>query len=381
MRSFSNELQLILESSRLRVDEQIILNLLKNIDWEFFIHLAYMHGVLPVVYKTLKVFKDNIPQNFFEKLSLLYKEIACNNLIATSELLKVVTYLQNRGVDVIAFKGPLLSDMAYGDITLRQYADIDILVPQEQLLKLSNLLIKEGYTSPSSTTLLEDKSFLELNNDFNFYSSNNIHIEVHWKLIREQITLYEQNTIFENSSSQFLQGVMLKTLNIEMNIIYLALHGSKHGWERIEWINDLYYLIEKFDVDWNRVLRLTEHFQCKPSLLLGIGLVGSLYGIQLPIFLKESLENSATEIAIEKVYGFLRENIVLEENYKKYQKINLFQFRLINSKKRKTIHFFNTYFAISRNDHLTIGLPSKLYFLYYFIRPFRVFFKFFIKRK
>ena len=63
----------------------------------------------------------------------------------TSELIKVMKLFEENGVEYISFKGPVLSQLAYGDITLRQYVDLDILIKKEDLRKADNLLKKEFF--------------------------------------------------------------------------------------------------------------------------------------------------------------------------------------------------------------------------------------------
>ena len=49
-------------------------------------------------------------------------------MLLTSELIKIMKLLEENDIKAIAFKGPTLAQLAYGDVTLRQYVDLDLLV-------------------------------------------------------------------------------------------------------------------------------------------------------------------------------------------------------------------------------------------------------------
>jgi len=67
-------------------------------------------------------------------------EIAKTNMLMTSELIMLMKLFEENNIEAIAFKGPTLSQMAYGNLTLRQYADLDILIDEKDLQKSINLL-------------------------------------------------------------------------------------------------------------------------------------------------------------------------------------------------------------------------------------------------
>jgi hypothetical protein len=67
-------------------------------------------------------------------------EIAKTNMLMTAELIAVMKLLKDNEIEAIAFKGPTLSQMAYGDITLRQFSDLDILIDQKDIYKASKIL-------------------------------------------------------------------------------------------------------------------------------------------------------------------------------------------------------------------------------------------------
>lgn len=74
-----------------------------------------------------------------------YMDIVKQNMLMTSELIKVVKILEENNIEAISFKGPVLSQLAYGDVVSRQYCDLDILVDEKELIRTVNLFLDNGY--------------------------------------------------------------------------------------------------------------------------------------------------------------------------------------------------------------------------------------------
>lgn len=72
-------------------------------------------------------------------------DIVKQNMLMTSELMKVVKILEENNIESISFKGPVLSQLAYGDVVSRQYCDLDILVDENNIDKVCNLLKEKNY--------------------------------------------------------------------------------------------------------------------------------------------------------------------------------------------------------------------------------------------
>jgi len=344
--------------------------------------LALSHGIFPVVYYVLKEYNSLIPKNTLATMKFENMAIAKQNMLMTSELIKVMKILKENNIEVISFKGPVLSQMAYGDITLRQYCDLDILVKSGNLLEISELFKKNKFDTIDSVSLLKNDSYLNSDNDFSFFTTTNTHIELHWKLFREKIgknLTYEE--YFTQTQNININNSMIPTLSCEQLFVYLCLHGSKHGWERIEWIVDIYYLIELNKIDWTKLIEVSKKMHCEISLFLGLKLIKTFFYTKYPKNIDMLINNDLIKNLVSETISFLSNDFVLKEDYNKYQQINLYQLKLISNKKQKIEHIIFTYFSITRNDYLLFPLPKYLNFLHYLIKPFRVLSKMILKGK
>lgn len=342
--------------------------------------MSYSHGIFPLVYRTLKDFEHLIPSDIFTHMKQNYMDIVKQNMLMTSELIKVIKILEENGIEAISFKGPTLSQMAYGDVISRQYTDLDLLVNEYEIENIAFILESSKYTTLNSSKLLKNKKYLETDKDFSFFTPvNNIHIEMHWRLFKKNILL---ENFYSDKNEIIINNNSISTFSFDFFFVYLCLHGSKHVWERIEWIVDINRLLElNYDIDWNKLLEISEKMDCKTSLLLGLNLSKIFFNTKYPSNIDLLLKDKKIEKLTFLVLDFIDKNFLLVENYKKYQKVNFFNLRLINNKKKKFRYFLDVYFDVSKNDFLKFPFPSYLNFLHYFIKPFRVISKIIFKGK
>jgi hypothetical protein len=377
----TNEIILIIECCRLSQDSKLIeekILLIKN--WDDFISLSYSHGVFPLVYQVLKKHEDKIPLNTFVFMKQTYMNLVKTNMLMTSELIKVSKLLEENGIKAIAFKGPVLSAMAYGDVISRQYVDLDLLVNENEIENVAFILESNKYTTLNSSKLLKNKKYLETDKDFSFFTPiNNIHIEMHWRLFKKNILI---ENFYSDKNEIMINNNSISTFSFDFLFVYMCLHGSTHVWERIEWIVDINRLLElNYDIDWNKLLEISEKMDCKTSLLLGLNLSKMFFNTKYPNNIDLLLKDKKIEKLTFLVLDFIDKNFLLVENYQKYQKVNFFNLKLINNKKEKFRYFLNVYFDVSKNDFLMFPFPSYLNFLHYFIKPFRVISKIIFKGK
>ena len=107
-----------------------------------------MHAVLPLVYQAIQRHAaDIIPKACLAEFKQQNRHVVAQNLYMSAELLRIATLLQEKGINVLSFKGPVLSSLAYGDIALRQYVDLDILIKKQDIVSAIAFLTEDGYRS------------------------------------------------------------------------------------------------------------------------------------------------------------------------------------------------------------------------------------------
>jgi len=355
-------------------DEQI-----KNI-----ITFANQHGILPLVHKALKNLskKSLLPVNkhidtLLTEAKNLYMSISQRNMLMSAELIRIIQLLEKNNIEALAFKGPALSQMAYGDITLRQYSDLDILVDEKDLYKAGEIISSNNYIPDVELDFLTNEALLDVSSDLGFrHEKNNTYIELHWKLFRKKLSVtLDGLNVRSNPSIVKIQGKEIKTLQSDLLLVYLCAHGSKHMWERIEWIVDVDRLIVNLNsIDWDMVWHYAKEMHSVNTLLLGLSLCKELFGTDIPDMIKEEI-NKRQNIQTLKTYTLeLLNGVPTTQSSKTSSMFKKFDYhsKLYDSSTDKVKYYLSSVFKITPDDILYINLPKHLSFLYFIIRPFRL---------
>ena len=144
--------------------------------------LSRLHRIRPVVYRVL--LNANIPAEFSQQLKNELHAITIQNFTIAQETQRIVKLLAEHVIHVIPYKGVAFSKAFYGDISMRESIDIDLIVPKSAITNAIQPLLQDGFTvsyfqvPPSG----DDSYFLE-NKDLCFdkiSERTNWHIELHW---------------------------------------------------------------------------------------------------------------------------------------------------------------------------------------------------------
>ncbi|MEJ7712181.1 MAG: nucleotidyltransferase family protein, partial [Pyrinomonadaceae bacterium] len=101
----------------------------QELDWEYVFERAKQNFVTPLLCRNLiDNFAESIPCDILIRLENYLHLHTLSNLRLTRELLEITSLLESHDISVLAFKGPTLSLLAYGDLALRQFSDLDVLV-------------------------------------------------------------------------------------------------------------------------------------------------------------------------------------------------------------------------------------------------------------
>jgi len=149
----SLEMEVIFRSIGVKENrEAAIAKLLKkDINWVKVKKNALSHNVLPLLYGALKNLGEPlVPQGEMSQIKSIYRNIALKNLRHAQNLHRVIELLSANGVSVIAFKGLALSVQAYGDLSLRNFCDLDLLIHTKDFCKIYELLTDAGFSQPFS---------------------------------------------------------------------------------------------------------------------------------------------------------------------------------------------------------------------------------------
>src|ERR1700722_7945716 len=117
-----------------------------GLDWILVGALAQRHRVIPLLYRRLsRVAPDLLSRPELGQIAACFVGIARRNLYLTKELLLLIDLLGQNGIPAIPLKGPSLPLEAFGDLSSREFCDLDLLLRPADMAKARKLLASRGY--------------------------------------------------------------------------------------------------------------------------------------------------------------------------------------------------------------------------------------------
>src|ERR1043166_5355144 len=201
-----------------------------EVDWEYLFQLARRHSIVPLVYAQLNV----APPDVLAKFKQHYLENSARNTVLTSELCRLINLFRDEGIEAIPFKGPVLALFAYGDVALRRFVDLDVIVEKSNVLKAREILLKEGYTPSKSLSLAQQELLLHTQHNLQFSRDNHqLIIELHWEIAPHLFaSTLNGERLWQDLITVDLNGTPVKTFSAEDLLFSLCVHGSRHLWRR-----------------------------------------------------------------------------------------------------------------------------------------------------
>jgi len=368
----SREFQFLLNCLRAQPDVGSVRNLVhKGLNWQSILEIAQRHGVRPLLRQGLKfTCWDDVPQSTRFDLESFNRASLQRNLSYTSELLRLLKLFEQNGIAVAAFKGPVLAQSVYGDLSLREFNDLDIMVHQADLHKAEEILIATGYAAQFPDADYRS-TFVSYQGQYAFYSNRTgIWVDLHWKLSSKGVPFpIQTGEVWSRLRQVIIAGRAIPTLADDDLMLYLAAHGTKEAWRRLIWICDFTNLLRNCrDIDWVEVLDRSHRSYSSRPLLLAIDLASTLLGAPAPANLvDEARTNSAVRALSVKARARMLGTTTREEIGDFLNSLNThdhFQHRLwlvISLLTTRTV-----------GDFEAMRLPKLLWGIYYLTRPFRL---------
>jgi hypothetical protein len=193
-------------------------------------------------------------------------------------------------------KGPSLAAAAYGNLSLRHFGDLDILMPREDIPKARKLLVSRGYHSKPQLSDSEEEAYLRSHHDYEFVRrKDGVVVELQWGITQWSFAFpLDFEDIWKRRETMCLAGVTIPTLSNEDRLLILCVHGTKHRWEQLNWICDIAEVVETdYDqMDWDRLIKRAHGQGGERMLLLGLYLAHNLLHARLDEKVLNRIENA-----------------------------------------------------------------------------------------
>jgi hypothetical protein len=341
-----------------------------DLDWALVLRMARQHRLIPLVNQVLsKLCPERVPSNVLEAVRVESLGISLNNLSFARETVRVTGILEAAGVPVIVFKGPALAVVAYGEVGLRQFSDVDILVHPADLPEAAALLSKDGYLptffgKPGAEGIGARAYEDQFVKPGQFYS-----LDVHWHLTPQYLPCVSEDAAWKRAMRLSLDAGSILSLSHQDLVLFLCVHAAKHGWPELQAVCDVAAVIQSGRVDWSAIVAEASESHSLRMLQLGLYLAHDLLGTELPgdVLAAASASKPVSTVArriARKLVSTGSQSSIVDDAVVQIWMTDGFQrrFRLVVERGLQPTVV----------DWQFVKLPRSLFFLYYVLRPIRI---------
>lgn len=254
-------------------------------DWDEYLRLVDRHRTPALSRAALgRVPEAAPPEPLRRELERRGQEAVRQGLLHTRVLAQVLKALAGAGLPVMPLKGPLLSLQLYGDPTLRQARDLDLMLPQEALAQGQRILLEAGWSMSDPDFPLTPRQWqacrLHEHHVCLRHGRSGVQLELHWR--NQDDAPGETLARWRRSLAATWQGLPHRAMEPLDQLLFLCCHGARHEWMRAKWLGDLARLRAQDQQDWPAALARARASGEAPALLQALALLEVLYGLARP---------------------------------------------------------------------------------------------------
>jgi hypothetical protein len=351
----------------------------REIDWNHIVSQAQHHAVLPLVNQNLQAhFPEMVPKPVLRFLNEASRHCQWRNLVFTGELLRILALLEKLGIEAIPFKGPSLAIMAYGNISLRMFADLDILIREKDLTRAREALLADGYIAKFTLTPNQERNYQKSECALQLcHPGRGTVVELHWLLTERYLSIHLPIAEFwQRSSAARIGQRTAKALAPEDLFLYLCVHGGKHQWERLEWLCGVAEVAAANPgMDCRAIAARARAWGIERMLNLALLLANNLLAMPLPEALRAGAEKdlAAARLAEQTAAALFSGELPSADHGANRGDLYLYLLRMRERLPDKVrILAYSSLRLPHPCSHEFVRLPAKLAFLYYVLRPARL---------
>lgn len=292
---------------------------------KLFIRLLSEHHLTPLYLRSRHPSLEDVDEEDMSQMLAVSQWNSYRVLSMTSRFRRCTKLLRERGIRYAVYKGPTLSMRLFSDIAARQYSDIDLLIHPRDLFLAFEILTAEGFGSALRPNPFI-RAYLEKSRRDLTLGDDCLRLDIHQQIARGPRFYSLPEEIWAALDQIEIYGDRYPVLPVEYELVVLAVHGARHGWDHYKLVLDFAGLLMRNpQMDWDRIDLLVQRFQARTMFDLAISLGRTVLGQLAPNYRIHS-PSSRLKSALE------RHRAVLEEgkNYTDMSMLRQF-FRLQNT--------------------------------------------------
>ncbi len=254
---------------------------LTEAEWKELVGLATRQCVASILFKTMEAHPDQIPHEVLRELRTTYFKYAARGFMLYHEFTKIFEILQKDGIPFIVLKGADLGETVYGDVALRPISDLDLLIQQKDIPRMTEVLGRMEYTMDPSN--IPDRAGHHLRP---FLKKGTVPVEVHWDIDGQRISSADQmEGLWGRARSGRIGGVNVLVLSREDMLLHLSLHAGYHHFSlKLISLCDIHEILQRYtdEIAWDQLLEMAGQWKATKALFLTLRLAQDLLTAKVP---------------------------------------------------------------------------------------------------
>ena len=343
---------------------------LTRTDWADFMRISQAHGILAVAWLALRPLGADVDEVAAAELKLAYEANTRRNLLMLGELRTILGALTQHGIRALAWKGPVLAHRAYGDIALRQFFDLDLLIRQTKVNAAQAVLESLGFRTDKAMTDHEQTAYVDHQGELELVRPRDgMWVELHSAVVPS----YYARGLSGDDWWQRVVSVEVGRVEVEAldpidEMHTLCVHGSKHRWNRLAWILDVAMLARVLtEEQWSEVLAAARDAGTLRMVRLGQLLAADLCGAAIPDRLLRAARDDRTAAALARTVA----RTLFDQRPSRFDAL-AFHARMRERSRDQLGYLVSVAFTPSGADWEALRLPRPLFPFYALTRPVRL---------
>ncbi len=260
----------------------------EGLPWEQVTALACMEGVAGLAYVHLRDLGllDALPEPVSYGLEAYYHQTGFRTRAALAQAEEIARICERAGIPVIGLQGLSLVPAVYRNPGLRHLSDLDLMVREDRKGPFKEALARAGFGPLDSAypdVLVRDGVPVDLH-------THPLNVE----RIRARRHLFPGSLapMWERARPLFASSDGLLTLHPSDNLVALAAHALKHGYEKLFWIMDLHEWVQekiREEEGWCDAADRAGLWRQEKVLAYTVLLVSRVFGWRIPRVAQERL--------------------------------------------------------------------------------------------
>jgi hypothetical protein len=341
----------------------------RPLDWERVLALVDHHRVVPQVYGELSRYSYLVPAQRFEALRWRYQNNARKTLWFTAELIRIVSHLKLAGIRALPYKGPVLAQTLYGEVTRREFGDLDILILPADVPKTKAVLHDSGYEPALELGSEMETAYIKSGYEYSFNAMGRSNLlELQWRIAPRFYSVDFNVADFFGRADEVNFGVCsMRTLCAEDLLLVLCVHAAKHVWVQLSWLCDIARLMDSRSLDWQGIFDEARRLGIERILNVNLLLAHKLLGSPFPY--ERFAEDPQTSVLAGEIVRVIEHSAHYDTESIAYFRLMM---RLRERWQDRARFLCRLVFTPSVSEWTAVRFPKPLYPLYRVVRLWRL---------